>query len=456
MTRMTDLTAAKEALSAFCGGAAPVPVLAAVSGGLDSMCLLHLLTDWGREQGLDVTAAHFNHQLRGAESDRDEVFVRDWCAAHGVPFVSGRGDVKALALERGLSTEEAAREARYAFLTERKERLDCKFILTAHHADDNAETLLLNLLRGTGLRGLCGIPERRDELVRPFLRVTRAELAAYAAENGVPYVEDSTNALDDAARNVLRHQVLPVLKELNPRAVEHMARTAERLRADEDALSEAAERLLARAGTVRPGTEAVLTPEALRDEPAALVRRAVREALCRVSGHERDLTARHVEAVCGLLSGGTDGQIISLPYGMTAHRTPDALHLVRRGEDWTDCPIQLGETVFWGDWTVRLTDRPEDSCSCPLVRTDALTVTHWRSTDRMCLPGSRGERSLKRLCADAGIPVWERDALPVLRAGEVPAAVPELGVDTKFLPRESPAVMYVTFHHKKEEKRYEE
>lgn len=452
--RITDLPAARAVLSELSGGGERTPVLAAVSGGLDSMCLLHLLTHWGREQGLDVTAAHFNHQLRGAESDRDEAFVRDWCAAQGVPFVSGRGDVRALAAERGLSPEEAAREARYAFLMEEKQRRGCAVLLMAHHADDNAETMLLNLLRGTGLRGLCGIPERRDGLVRPFLRVTRAELAEYAEQYDIPHVEDSTNALDDAARNVLRHQVLPVLRELNPRAVEHMARTAELLVRDEEALTSGAEALLERSAVIRPGASAVLTPGTLRGEPAALVSRAVREALCTVSGQEKDLTARHVEAVCGLLREGAVGQTVSLPYGMTARRTPDALRLTRRGEDRADRPIQLGETVLWGDWTVRLTDWPEDG-SWPMRRGDALTVTHWRSTDRMTLPGSRGARSLKRLCADAGLPVWERDAMPVLRAGEAPVAAPGIGVELKFLPQEGSAVMYVTFHHRSQEEKGE-
>ena len=151
MTRTSDLAAAKACLTGLCG--AEAPVLAAVSGGLDSMCLLHLLATWGRERNLNVAAAHFNHQLRGAESDRDERFVRDWCGAHEIPFVSGRGDVRALAARKRMSLEEAAREARYAFLNEQKTALGCRCVLTAHHADDNAETMLLNLLRGTGLRG---------------------------------------------------------------------------------------------------------------------------------------------------------------------------------------------------------------------------------------------------------------------------------------------------------------
>lgn len=127
-------------------------------------------------------------------------------------------------------------------------------MLTAHHADDNAETMLLNLLRGTGLRGLTGIPPEREDLLRPFLQVTRQELTDYAGAHDVPYVEDSTNQMDDAARNVLRHQVLPVLRQLNPRAVENMSRAAELLRQDEEALDAAAERLLEKA-EISPGQE---------------------------------------------------------------------------------------------------------------------------------------------------------------------------------------------------------
>ena len=204
--------------------------LCAVSGGLDSMCLLEMTVRQGQKQGRRVAAAHFNHQLRGAEADRDEAFVRDWCAAREIPFFAGRGDVRAFAEKTGRTVEEAARQLRYEFLEETRRREGFGCILTAHHADDSAETMLLNLLRGTGLKGLTGIPEKRDCILRPLLSVTRAELAAYAAEHRIPFVEDSTNGTDDAARNVLRHQVLPVLRQLNPRAVENMSRAAELLR----------------------------------------------------------------------------------------------------------------------------------------------------------------------------------------------------------------------------------
>ena len=158
------------------------PALCAVSGGLDSMCLLDLLDRWCRERDGRVVAAHFNHRLRGAEADRDETFVRDWCAAHDIAFVSSSGDVRGLMEREGLSLEEAARKLRYDFLRQEAEKLGQYIkIYTAHHADDNAETILFNLIRGTGVAGLTGMAYQQNGICRPLLDVTREELAAYAA-----------------------------------------------------------------------------------------------------------------------------------------------------------------------------------------------------------------------------------------------------------------------------------
>lgn len=147
-------------------------VLCAVSGGADSVYLLCRLCELRESLGLRVWAAHYNHCLRGAESDRDEAFVRDLCAGLGVEAYSGRGDVAAFARENGLGTEDAARRLRYAFLEQTADALGADAIATAHTADDNAETMLLNLARGAGLRGLCGIPPRRGRVIRPILGVT--------------------------------------------------------------------------------------------------------------------------------------------------------------------------------------------------------------------------------------------------------------------------------------------
>ena len=457
MTMTIDLIAAKRFLEEMGDGRNVTPVLCAVSGGLDSMCLLHLLSTWGRERNLAVTAAHFNHQLRGEASDRDEQFVRDWCAAHDVPFVSGHADVAALAAEESLSVEEAARKARYEFLAEQQRRGGHAFVLTAHHADDNAETMLLNLLRGTGTRGLAGIPEFRGCIARPFLRVTRQELEVYAEQHGIPHVEDDTNLDPDAAaRNTIRLRVLPVLKELNPRAVENMTRAAELLAMDQQALTHHAERLLA-LGQVTPGEMAVLPLDVCKEQEAAVLQRAVYGMMAAVCGQEKDLTARHVEAVCGLLENES-GKEVSLPYGMTARREEESLVVERSENVPQDVTIEIGGQISFGKWRVELSETEGDR-ALMLPPEAELTVTPWNREDRMTLPGSRGARSLKRLCADRGISPAQRELLPVLRVNGRAAAVPGIGVDTEFAAQEKRTAVFVTFYQEQEkeveEKNYE-
>ena len=155
-------------------------VLCAVSGGADSMCLLHLLHTWAGEGGFRVAAAHYNHNLRGAESDRDAAFVAEWCAGQDIPCVIGAGDVAHEARARGLGVEETARQMRYEFLRGAADAMGCGRIATAHSADDNLETLLLHLVRGAGLHGLAGIPPRRGVVVRPLLTTSRAEIVGNA------------------------------------------------------------------------------------------------------------------------------------------------------------------------------------------------------------------------------------------------------------------------------------
>lgn len=447
MTKTTDLTAARQALDALCG-AEGTAVLAAVSGGMDSMCLLHLLCAWGREKNVTVTAAHFNHHLRGECSDRDEAFVRAWCAVHDVPFVCGGGDVRSAAEAEGKSIEEAARDLRYAFLEQQRRALGCAVLLTAHHADDSAETQLLHLIRGTGLRGLTGIPAARERIARPFLRVTKDDLARYAEENDVPYIEDETNFDPDAAaRNLIRLRVMPLLKELNPRAVENMARTAELLARDETVLDGLAEELL-RGACRMEGGAAVLDAERCLAAAPAVLRRAVLKALSQTAGHRKDLTARHAEDVCGLLCGG-QGKTISLPYGLTARREAHALVIAAAPCAPVEVTVAPGEPVQFGAWRISLSAEGPGTPLC-LPEGGQVTVTAWRRDDRMRLPGSRGERSLKRLCAERGITPAERDAMPVLRVDGKLAAVPGIGVDLEFMPREDAAGGFIMFEKTEE------
>ena len=207
-------------------------LLCAVSGGADSVYLLHKLRELAGETGYVLECAHFNHCLRGAESDRDEDFVRGLCEALGIRAHFGRGEVAAFAARMGLGEEDAARRLRYAFLEETADKIGAIAIATAHTADDNAETMLLNLARGAGLRGLCGIPERRGRIIRPMLGVTRREVEEYLAERGITHVEDSSNARDDYARNRIRHRAVPALLSVNPEFAQAAGRAAVLLRRD--------------------------------------------------------------------------------------------------------------------------------------------------------------------------------------------------------------------------------
>ena len=427
-------------------------VLCAVSGGLDSMCLLDFMA---RQEDFSVIAAHFNHRLRGENADRDEQFVRDVCAARGIPFVSGDGDTRALAEREVLTVEEAARRLRYAFLEQMARSYRCGAILTAHHADDNAETMLLNLARGTGSAGLAGIPPARGNVCRPFLQITRAELQAYAAAHDIPHVEDETNTDPDAAaRNLLRQSVIPVLRQLNPRFAENMARTASILQAENEALEVLAKDLADQAGELPEGV--TIPCMLLTEAPEAVAERTVLRLMAQAAGHRKDLTAAHVTAVLDLARGNRTDLEVSLPYGLTARRKKYSLELTRRALRPVPVALALNASADFGGVRVRVSDRPEpEALPMWLPEGAVMAVTSWRPGDRLRLPGSRGSRSFKRLCADRGLTPEERDLLPVLRVGDAPAADPLFGVHADFAPRSGERTVYVRFYKKTEEKHHE-
>lgn len=379
-------------------------ILCAVSGGMDSMYLLCRLA----ELGYPLAAGHYNHGLRGEESDRDEAFVRDFCKEKGIAFYSEKGDAAAYAAERHLSVEDGARKLRYAFLDKTAKAIHAAAIVTAHNAEDNAETMLLNLVRGTGLRGLGGIPPLRGNILRPMLHVTREEIENYMTERGIPHVEDSTNALDIYSRNRLRHEVMPVLKELNPAVLRNVSRAAEHLRRDSEYLDSLAERFVR-----EQSRENTLPAKALLALPEALKTRVIR-----FMGRE-EFSAVQTEAILALAPGG-----VADVSGMRVGRTKESFVFdVKEKEPIPERELIPGEWVRVPEAGIafRLRDGGKnggetDSFSLSGDRMfGTVKITSRREGDRFRPVGRGCTKSLKQLFMERDVPAWERDAVPVLR-----------------------------------------
>lgn len=208
-------------------------VTVALSGGADSVTLLYCLLEIKEQFSLEISAAHLNHNLRGEESLRDENFVRELCEKLGVPLYVESADITSVCAKTKESTELAARRVRYEFLS----RVSKGLVATAHNADDNIETVLFNLTRGAALTGLCGIPVVRDNFIRPLIFCSRSEIEDYCQEKGISFVNDSTNFTDDYTRNKIRHNVVPVLKEINSNLEDTTGKMVQFLRADNDFLT---------------------------------------------------------------------------------------------------------------------------------------------------------------------------------------------------------------------------
>lgn len=367
-------------------------IVCAVSGGADSMALLFAMYLLKEKLGIGLSAAHFNHNLRGAESDGDEKFVREFCGRYEIELFVGSGNVTAG--EKGL--EAAARDARYSFF----QTIPGK-IATAHTADDNAETVLLHLVRGTGLKGLGGIAPVRGNVIRPMLNVTRQEVLAFLEEYHIPHREDSSNNGDEFLRNRLRHHVVPLLEAENPCLAENLSVMALRLRLDEAALQQYA------------AYEEPLNVQWLRRHSPA-VRSRVLENFLKNHG-VREPEARHIAQAEALAYSENPSAHARFPGGVTVRRQYGVL-TVGAGEQ----PLE----------TVRLTCpgsvclpgyRIECKAAERIVNTDnvftvfcgeSITVRARRTGDELRLSG--GTKSLKKLFVDRKIPAAVRDSIPVL------------------------------------------
>ena len=379
-------------------------VICAVSGGADSMALLWSMYLLKEKLGIALQAAHFNHNLRGEESLRDEAFVVSFCKAHDILCHVGSGIVKPG--EKGL--EAAARNARYAFL----EALSGK-IATAHTADDNAETLLMHLVRGTGLKGLGGIAPKREHLIRPMLTVTRQEVLAFLEKEKIPYVTDSSNETDAFLRNRIRHHVMPLLKAENPSLAQSLSATALGLRQDAQVLAEQAEatediwRLRAMAPALRTASLGKVLVNYGVKEPERVHIRQLQQIVM------SENPSAYGEFPGGILIGREYGRLVRLEAlpNLETHKL--------------QCP---GETEISELGIKVICRKPAENASGYLVNTAGNLVLRSRAEgDRMQLPG--GSTSLKKLFITKKIPQSQRKRIPVIADNAGVVLVAGIGVN---------------------------
>jgi len=315
-------------------------VIVGVSGGADSVCLLHVLAEWRKGLGIKLHVAHLNHQLRGAESEADAKYVSNLAGSLGIPITIDRQDVAAYRLERNFSVEEAARELRYAFLARVAREVGANRIAIGHTRDDQVETILMHILRGTGITGLCGLapcsplaydsqgmslPAKRSNLlvIRPLLDITREETTSYCQEHHLDPRIDSSNRSLSFFRNRLRLQLLPLLRQYNPSLDQALLRLADIAKEDNAFIEQQASELWDE--VARQENNAIyLDRRQIASLPIALQRQLLRAAVTRLAGDTRDIEASHIEAARSLLNKPV-GKRISLPHGFICQGGYDEL-----------------------------------------------------------------------------------------------------------------------------------
>lgn len=380
-----------------------------VSGGADSVFLLHALK-YAQCNGLDfsLTAAHFNHCIRGEAADADERFVDELCRNLDVELVTERLDVPHYAQENGLTLEQAGRILRYEFFR----RQNCDLIAVAHHMDDQAESVLMHIIRGSGLRGLCGMPYKSNDIIRPLLNTRRIDIERFLNEHAIPYRTDETNLIPDGFRNKLRLDVIPyITREINPHFTKNLCDMAHRLSADEEYL----EGIAAKALSLARLDKASYDKTALFMLESPIRYRAITMALKDI-GVTADIEAKHIDMIVDLLRGGT-GRGIDIPHARVETEYDAVVFLpafdtVIDTTQHKSIELVIGQTVDFSGYRfkselirgVHIVRDPFVSCMDIRYVPDSLVIRTRRHGDRFHPLGAPGEKKLKDYFIDKKIP----------------------------------------------------
>jgi tRNA(Ile)-lysidine synthase len=394
-------------------------ILLAVSGGMDSMVMLHLF----HQAGFSIAVAHCNFQLRGEDSDEDENFVAAKCKKWGIPFHSIRFDTNNYATQHGLSIQMAARELRYSWFHQIKEKEEADWIATAHHLSDSVETVLLNLSRGTSLDGLLGIADKKGFVIRPLLFATHSEVTNYAAETGVVWREDRSNETDDYQRNFIRHNIIPKLEQINPAFEQSIAKMVERLSGELAIVSH---------------TVGIWKKQFQKDENGKIILLKIgfenslgtlynATLLWRLL-HELGFRFDQCEKIALALNGQSGKKFLSPSHQLVIDR--QHLFLAPLSPDLSEVSIEEGQLdAFLGHQQLRLSDTKEigsfdSNEATAMLNSNALrfplTWRKWRPGDSFFPLGMTNRKKISDFLIDRKVSMIDKETVTVLEsAGEI-------------------------------------
>ncbi len=399
-------------------------IVIALSGGADSVALLHLFIRIRELYNITLRAIHVHHGIRGAEADSDADFTKELCHNYGVEINIDSVDVPAYKSKQGLSTEEAARQLRYdAFdrqIAELKKAGKRVKLAIAHNKDDNAETIFINLARGTGLKGLAGIDVCRGDIIRPLISTGRAEIESYLSRHNIPYIVDSTNLEDGYTRNRIRHMVIPYIKKyINSMAVDNIYKASRYIREVDEYMDEEARAFIEEYASFASDKVTVSVVE-LKATKHILSTYIIRQLIQRLTCSLKDISSVHIEDIVNLINMQT-GKSIDLPYSIVAYRDYSSICIEKK----TDKNIDIGGYTLDNHISVKCFDYeknmkiPQDKYrkwfDAALIG-DSYELRYRLRGDYISIGGG-AHKSLKAYMIDVKIPSRLRDKLPLIAVG---------------------------------------
>jgi tRNA(Ile)-lysidine synthase len=421
-------------------------LIVAVSGGPDSVCLLDILNEFMDELGIDLVVAHYDHGLRPAEDETETKFVRSLAKSMSLPFETektsflGKNDV---------SPEEAARTARYTFLEKVRKKHDAQKIALGHNLNDQAETILMRLLRGSGLSGLSGIPPcRNTTIIRPLIEVERQEIEDYLKARKLSSVTDSSNLEQKYLRNRIRLELMPMLKSYQPRLIAHLGHVAEVLRDENDYLERVTENWLDEEAETVTEADISIPIASFLDLPAPLRKRATRQLIKKIRKNLRRISRDHIESIYQLAQADRPQGLLDLPDGLTIKKTYDRLtftaadpkrpghfhyllegpgtfHLEKIGKTISLVEIEKPKdlNLAHSQWTAYV---DADKLRYPIL------VRNFRPGDRFIPLGMKGHKKVKDFFVDLKIPTELRRLTPILLSEDTPVWISGFRIDDRF------------------------